>query len=174
MRKFIVVFLILTTGLLAQIPVFNNGNPHDGQACIVKIFSSTDTSYTGQVFWSPPYTLFTGAASLCGGFQLISGTDTVATIKVRLIMRIKSALTGEGGTVVYDSSGYHTLTTGGGNYIPAENAVTTTYTPFSVDLAGEAWWKPCIGIEVQIIENALFGTATKEVECYLIPSRYNY
>ena len=173
MKKLIFVLLFVIFAQ-AQIPVFHNGDPRDGQACIIKTFNaSTDTSYTSQVFWEPPYTLFTGAVSLCGGFQLISGVDTVTTINVRLIMRKMSAATGETGTTVYDSTGYHALITGSGNYIPAEDAVSTTYTPFSIDLADEAWWKPCIGIEIQFIQCSM-SSGTKEVEAYLIPQRYNY
>ena len=179
MRKLVVLILLFVGLGYSQIPVFfNSSKPSDRQPCVVKTFNaSTDTSYTSNVIfwddWDAPYTMFSGAATLCGGFQLISGADTITTINVRLVMRHKSELTGEGATVVYDSAGYHALTTGSGNYIPAEDAVTTTYTPFSIDLAGEDWWKPCIGIEIQFIQCSM-SSGTKEVEAYLVLQRYNY
>ena len=176
MKKLILIGLLFAGILQAQIPVFNaGGNYRDGVVCDVKTFNAaTDTSYTSDViYWDDYYTLITGAVSLSGGFDLISGADTLCTINVRLVMRRSAATTGNSGTVIYDSTGYHTLTTGDGNYIPAENAVTSTFTLFSVDLAGEEWWKPCIGIEVQFIQCSM-ASGTKEVEAYLIVQRYSY
>lgn len=174
MRKVILFVLLFMAIGYSQIPLFYSGSrPTDGQSCAVQTFSTTDTSFTATYYWYPDYSVFTGAASLFGGFDLISGADTVCTIKVKLIMRKKSELTGDGATVVYDSTDYHTLSSGSGNWIPAEDGVTSTYTPFSVDLAAETWWKPNIGIEVQFIQNAM-ASGTKELEAYVIPIKYAY
>ena len=173
MKKLIVI-LLLAGSLYSQIPVFSSGNYRDGVVCATQTFSATDTLFTSQIiYWDDPYTVFTGAATLAGGFDLIAGTDTLCTIYVRLIIRYRTETTGNLGTPIYDSNGWHTLATGSGNSIPIENAVTSAYTPYSVNLANETWWKPCVGIIVRYIQHPM-SSGTKEMDAYLIPVRYQY
>ena len=168
------LILLLVGSLSAQIPVFTYGNYNDRSPCEVKIFSATDTMFTSEIiYWDNPYFLFTGAVTLAGGMDLISGADTLCTMQARLVMRYRAETTGNSGTAIYDSTGWHTLATGSGNYIPAEDAVTSTYHPFSVELANEDWWKPCIGIQLRFWQHPM-ASGTKELEAYLIPNRYSY
>ena len=161
MRKFIWLLLFFVIPLSAQnIDVFNG----------YVTFTQTDTSFTSGLLYFQMNNLTTGAATMAGTAKMISGTDTVTTFEARLVMRSVSSI--DPYSIIYDSTGWHTITAGTGDYIPAENDVTTSKTDFAVDLTNQDWWKPCIGIVIRAKQNKLFSSsASKKLELYIIYKR---
>lgn len=163
-------FIILATGsVMAQAPIFGPNAMREGYACVVWSSTGADTSKsTGQLFFTSDYEAITGAVTLAGYMQVSAGADTLTTIKVRLIMKRYGAITY---ATIYDTSAAHTLIQQSGDYIPVEDDVNSSGVPFSIELANQTWWKPCVGIEIQFIHYQKSGM-TKKIEAYLILNKY--
>ena len=151
----------------SQIP-FYGPNKNAGASCPIQSFSATDTTFDSKIrYFSSDYQMYDASASVAGSMKLTVGTDTLCTFYVRLVMHENPNIKT---TVLYDSSGWHTIIAQTGDYIPIENAVGATAIDFSFDLAAQDFWKPCIGVQVSARQGA--GIAiTKQLELYLIESK---
>lgn len=169
-RVILIVLLAVFIGQ-SQIPLYLP-NQVEGAQSKRWTTTGTDTNLVIQYYFYPDYKIFTGAAALFGNMVADSaGYDTLTTINCRLIMRHWSASS----VVLYDSTGYHNLATeaDAGDYIPAEDEVGTTPICWSINLSNKNFWKPCVGIEIQFINNQKTGMS-KKIEPYLNTIYYQW
>ena len=172
MKYFVLIFMIFAVSATAQIPLFGSQAGQNGQLCPPQTLDGTaaDTVVSGVVYYQEMLSK-TGAATLCGGFLLSAGSDALATIQFRLVMNSDNGLDN---TVAYDSTDWHTLSANTGDYIPAEDDVTSSVCFWSVDLAGQDSWKPHIGIQVRVLTPINSGMI-KLFDMYIIlTDEYNY
>jgi len=171
--KKLLLFLLLPVLAYSQVPIYGGFAGMNGGICAVKTFNSTDSIFTSEpIFWRPNKTLFTGAASLAGKMSLTAGTDTLTAFSARLIM-FETSQVGTTLGALYDSTGWHDILANTGDYIPAENAITSAGQCFSVDLAGFNWWKPSIGIQIRAHTSpGSNATRVKKLELYLVYTAY--
>lgn len=150
---------------IAQVPLFG---PYDGHndACEVQTLTASVTSVTSKnIYWSPSFG-YDGVASLWGEMKMAT-TDTITalTFEAKLIGPSSSITAG---SVVYDSTDWHTITANTGDYLPTADSLSNGNLHFfSVDLAGQDWWKKSRGIIIKISATGLGGSEELELASWI-------